>query len=177
LFDRDNTWRAYFENTPHWKETALGLTAPLLLTSVVLSMVFSRLSGGFVSYGPGHGFLVALIIGLIMAVFGVVMFALVIILMAGICDGKHDFSRAFAAVTFAMIPAWLAGIVGALIPWLGFFLALAGGIIGFVFLYQILPLALAIPEPKPSGPLCIFNSAGYRAASDGRDDFHWRQRE
>ena len=62
LFDRDNTWRTYFEKTPGWKDTALTLTGPLLLANVLLSMLFSRLSGGFVSYGFGHGFLVALFI-------------------------------------------------------------------------------------------------------------------
>lgn len=148
LLDRENTWRAYFENTPDWKETAISLTAPLILANVVLSMVFSRISGGFVSYGIGHGFLAALFISLFMAVIGVAVFAFVINLMAGVFDGKSDFSRAFAAVTFAMIPAWLAGIVGALIPWVGGFVALAGGIAGLVFLYQILPSALAIPAQK-----------------------------
>jgi hypothetical protein len=148
LLDRENTWRAYFENTPDWKDTAIALTAPLLLASVLLSMVFSRMSGGFVSYGLGQGFLMALLIGLFMAILGVVLFAFVINLMAGVFDGKSDFSRAFAAVTFAMIPAWLAAIVGALIPGIGFVVAMAGGITGLVFLYQILPLALAIPEQK-----------------------------
>jgi zinc transporter ZupT len=47
-----------------------------------------------------------------------------------------------------MIPSWLAAIVGALIPVVGLFVAVAGGIIGLVFLYQLLPLALAIPEQK-----------------------------
>ncbi len=148
LLDRENTWRGYFESTPDWKETAVSLTAPLILANVLLSVVFSRMSGGFVSYGIGHGFLVAVFISLVMAVIGVALFAFVINLMAGVFDGKSDFSRAFAAVTFAMIPAWLAGIVGALIPWVGVFVALAGGIVGLVFLYQILPLALAIPEQK-----------------------------
>ncbi|MSQ98570.1 MAG: DUF1282 domain-containing protein [Xanthomonadales bacterium] len=148
LLDRENTWRAYFENTPDWKETAISLTAPLILANVVLSMVLSRMSGGFVSYGIGHGFLSALFISLFMAVIVLAVFAVVINLMAGVFDGKSDFSRAFAAVTFAMIPAWLAGIVGALIPWVGVFVALAGVITALVFLYQILPLALAIPEQK-----------------------------
>jgi hypothetical protein len=148
LLDRENTWRMYFESSPDWKETAVTLTAPLLLVNVVLSIVFSRLSGGFVSYGIGQGFLEALVIGLLMAVSGVVLFALVINLMAGVFGGKSDFSRAFAAVTFAMIPSWLAAIAGALIPVIGLFVAMAGGIIGLVFLYQVLPLALAIPEQK-----------------------------
>jgi MFS family permease len=148
LLDRHNTWRTYFENTPEWKDTALTLTGPLLLASVLLSMVFSRLSGGFVSYGLGHGILVALFISVFMAVLGVALFSFVINLLSGIFGGKRDFARAFAAVTFAMIPAWLAGIVGALIPGVGVLVALVGGIIGLVFLYQILPLALAIPEQK-----------------------------
>jgi hypothetical protein len=148
LLDRENTWRTYFESSPDWKDTAVSLTAPLLLANVVLGIVFSRLSGGFFSYGPGQGFLGAMVIGLAMAIIGVILFTLVINQMAGVFGGKSDFSRAFAAVTFAMIPSWLAAIVGALIPVVGLFVAMAGGIIGLVFLYQILPLALAIPDQK-----------------------------
>ena len=148
LLDRENTWRAYFETSPDWKDTAVSLTAPLLLANIVLGIVFSRLSGGFFSYGHGQGFLGGLLIGLVMAIVGVILFTLVINLMAGVFGGKSDFSRAFAAVTFVMIPSWLAAIVGALIPVVGLFIAMAGGIIGLVFLYQILPLALAIPEQK-----------------------------
>ncbi len=148
LLDRENTWRAYFENTPDWKETAIALTAPLLFTNVLLTLVFSRMAGGFVSFGYQQAFLPALLIGLFLAAVGVAVFALILNVLAGVFEGKPDISRAFAAITFAMIPGWLAGVVGALIPLIGFFVALAGGVLGLVFLYQILPLGLAIPQQK-----------------------------
>jgi hypothetical protein len=62
--------------------------------------------------------------------------------------GKSDFSRAFAAVSLAMIPAWVAGIVGAAIPWVGALIGLAGAVVALVFLYQIMPLALGVPDSK-----------------------------
>ena len=148
LTDHENTWKSYFENIPTWQETAINLTAPLLLANVVLSVVFSRLIGGFSFVLPGQGFASALLITLLMAIIGVAVAVFVFNYLAGVFAGKPDISRAFAAVTFALIPAWIAGIIGALIPFIGFFVVLAGGVIALVFLYKIMPLALAIPQQK-----------------------------
>lgn len=148
LTDHENTWRTYFENTPVWQETAIILTVPLLLANVLLSMVFSRLSGGFSYAPPGQGFLSALLMLLVLAVAGVAVSVFVFNYLAGVFAGKPDLSRAFAAVTFAMMPAWLAGIIGALIPGIGFLISLAGGIVALVFLYKIMPLALDVPQHK-----------------------------
>ena len=148
LLDHENTWKTYLESNPDWKDTASLLTGPLLFANVILSMIFTSISGGFAYYAVGHGFFVGLLVGLIMAVIGVVVASLVVSFLAGKFGGKSDFSRAFAAVSLAMIPAWLAGIIAALIPGIGFFLALAGGIMSLVFLYKIIPLALDLPQSK-----------------------------
>jgi hypothetical protein len=68
--------------------------------------------------------------------------------LAGVFQGKPDFPRAFAAVSLAAVPAWLAGIVGALVPWVGILIALAGGVLCLFFLYKIMPLALGVPDSK-----------------------------
>ena len=148
LADHQNTWKSYFENCPSWQETAVLLTIPLVVANVLLSQIFSRFSGGFVYGVSGHGFIAALLIGLILAALGVAIMSMVINLLAGVFGGQSDFSRAFAAVSLVMIPAWLAGIVGSLIPWVGFLVALAGGITSLVFLYKIIPLALGVPGEK-----------------------------
>jgi hypothetical protein len=62
--------------------------------------------------------------------------------------GKANFSRAFAALSLVAIPAWIAGIVGAAVPWVGGLISLAGAIIALVFLYKIIPLALEVPDTK-----------------------------
>ena len=148
LLDHDNTWKSYLEPNPAWKDTALVLTVPLILTNVLLSLLFSRMSGGFAFYDPGYGVLTALVIGLLMAVIAVAVASFVFHYLAGVFGGKPDFSRSFGAVSLAMIPAWVAGVVGSLIPWVGWLIAIAGGITSLVFLYKIMPLALGIPENK-----------------------------
>jgi len=148
LLDHTATWNDYLAENPGWKDTAIVLTGPLLVANIVLSVIFSRLIGGFAYYGYGSNFFVALLMGLIMAVIGFLIAVFVFNFLAGVFNGKPDFNRAFAAVSLAAIPAWVAGIVASIIPSVGFLIAMAGGIISLVFLYKILPLALEVPNEK-----------------------------
>jgi len=146
LMDPNTTWNNYLGENPAWKQTALVLTGPLIVANIFLSLLLSRLLGGFAYYGYHSSFLTALVIGLVMAAVGFTLAVLVFNFLAGPFKGEPDFSRAFAAVSLAAIPAWIAGIVGALIPWVGWLIALAGGILSLVFMYRILPLALKLPD-------------------------------
>jgi len=148
LFDRENTWQTYLAGNPPWLQTATVLTGPLLLSNLVLTLIFSRMTGGYYSYGYGANFFVALIMGIVMSVIAFALAAFVFSFLAGTFGGKPSFDRSFAAISLASIPALLAGILGALIPGVGFFISLAGGILSLVFLYQILPLALEVPGEK-----------------------------
>ncbi|MBT8073723.1 MAG: YIP1 family protein, partial [Xanthomonadales bacterium] len=85
---------------------------------------------------------------LIMGAVGFAVVVLVFNFLAGIFKGTPNFSRAFAAVSLAVIPAWVAGALAGLIPYLGFLIAMAGGILSLVFLYRIMPLALGVPDEK-----------------------------
>ncbi|MGB7450877.1 MAG: Yip1 family protein [Lysobacterales bacterium] len=148
LLDHENTWKTYLEDCPGWQQTALVLTAPLFILNVLLSLIFSRLTGGYAIYGYQGSWFTALIMSLVMGAIG---FALVVFLfnfLAGVFKGTPNFSRAFAAVSLAVIPAWVAGALAGLIPYLGVLIALAGGIMSLVFLYRIMPLALDVPEDK-----------------------------
>lgn len=148
LLDHENTWKNYLDENPGWQKTALLLSGPLLIANVLLSLIFSRLLGGYAYYGYSSNFFVALIMGLLLAAIGLAIAVFVFNFLAGTFKGKPDFSRAFAAVSLAAIPAWVAGIVGALIPAIGFFITIAGGIASLVFMYKIMPLALEVPDEK-----------------------------
>ncbi len=148
LMDPQATWNSYLGENPDWQQTAVVLTGPLIVANVLLSLLLSRMLGGFAYYGYASSFPAALVVGLIMAVIGFMVAVLVFNFMAGPFKGQPDFSRAFAAVSLAAIPAWVAGIVGALIPWVGWMIALAGGILSLVYLYRIMPLALKLPDDK-----------------------------
>lgn len=148
LLNHEATWNEYLADNPSWQQTAVVLTGPLIVLNVVLGLIFARVVGGYTSYGFQSNFVSALVLGLVMAVIGFFVAVLVFNFLAGVFKGKPDFSRAFAAVTLAAIPAWIAGIVGALIPGIGFLITLAGGIVSLVFLYKIMPLALGVPADK-----------------------------
>lgn len=142
------TWESYLGENPEWKSTLVVLTAPLLLANAILGLLLSRMMGTMSMFGLGGNWLSALVLGLIMAAIGFLVAVLVFNFLAGVFGGKPDFSRAFAAMSLAAIPAWIAGIVGAAIPWLGGLISLAGAIVSLVFLYKIMPLALGVPDTK-----------------------------
>jgi len=148
LLDHENTWKTYLEDCPGWQQTALVLTGPLFVFNVLLSLIFSRMTGGYAMYGYQGSWFTALIIGLVMGAVGFTIAVLVFNFLAGVFKGTPDFSRAFAAVSLAVIPAWVAGPLAGLIPYLGFLIAIAGGILSLVFLYRIIPLALNVAEEK-----------------------------
>jgi len=148
LLDPRNTWKSYLEQNPPWQDTAIQLTGPLIIANVLLTLIFSRLSGGYVYFGYGQNFLAALVSGLVFASIGFAVVVAAFSFLAGVFDGKNQFSKAFAAISLAAIPSWVAGVVGAIIPWIGWLLALAGAILSLVYMYRIIPLALEVPEEK-----------------------------
>lgn len=149
LMDPKATWRSYLGKNPGWQETAVVLAGPLILVSVIAQVIFSRLWGSWAPQGyPGVNILLALILGLVVSVLGLAILAGAFYLLAAQFGGKKNFDRAFAAVSLAMIPAYLAAALGALIPWIGLLIAWAGLIVTLVFLYQIMPLALSVPDDK-----------------------------
>ena len=148
LLDHQATWKSYLEENPGWQQTAVVLTGPLILANVVLSIILSRMIGGFAYSGYYSNVFAALFWGLVMAALGFTIAVFVFNFLAGVFKGKSNFSRAFAAVSLAAIPAWVAGVLAALIPFVGFLIALAGGIMSLVFMYRIMPLALGVPDNK-----------------------------
>lgn len=149
LLDHEATWRSYLGENPGWKKTAFLLVGPLIISSVVLQIIFSRVIGGISMYAyPGANFLVALIVGLIMAAVGFVVLAGAFSFLASQFDAKKNFDRAFAAVALALIPGYIAGIIGALIPGIGGLISLAGFVLSLFFLWKIMPMTLEVPQEK-----------------------------
>jgi hypothetical protein len=102
----------------------------------------------FSAYAMQSNWIVSVVLGVLFAVIGVVVASFVFNLLAGVFKGTPNFSRAFAAFSLAAIPAWLANAVAPLVPYLGGLLGLAGAIASLVFMYKIIPLALAVPQDK-----------------------------
>lgn len=141
------TWERYLGENPGWQRTAMELTVPLVVVAILIGWLLSVIFGGYFYYGYGHGPVMALLFGLVSAAISVTVLSFVVSFLAGKFGGEANFDRAFAGVSLAIIPGW-AGVAVSGIPIIGPLLQLAGTIIGLVFLYKIIPLAVRVPESK-----------------------------
>jgi hypothetical protein len=148
LLNPTDTWSSYLGENPDWKDTLVVLTAPLILASVILGLLLSRIMGTMSPFAVGNSWFSALFFGLVLTCIGFAIAVFVFNFLADVFGGKADFSRAFAAISLVFIPAWIAGIIGSAVPWLGGLISLAGAITSLVFLYKIIPLALSVPDNK-----------------------------
>ncbi|MEX2498568.1 MAG: Yip1 family protein [Wenzhouxiangellaceae bacterium] len=141
------TWESWLGENPGWQRTAVELTIPLIVAAVIIGWLLSVMLGGYFYFGYGRGVVLGLIVGLIAAGISIAVLSFVVSAFAGMFGGQANFDRAFAAVSLATIPTW-AGVALGGIPFIGWLLQLAGSIIGLVFLYKIIPLAVRVPEEK-----------------------------
>ena len=140
------TWEAYLGEVPGWQKTAIQLTAPLVVAAVLVGWLLALILGGIFMFG-GRGLLLGLILALLWAGIAVTVMSFAVSLLAGTFGGRNDFDRAFAGVSLAYIPGWV-GMALSGIPFIGWLFSLIGTIVGLVFLYRIIPLAVNVPEDK-----------------------------
>jgi len=146
LLEPRATWQSYAAENRGWQDTAVLVTLPLIIVSFVLAGVLSLIFGGYGAFGTGMGF-GAWLVSLVMALIGIAIAAFIFSYLAGLFRGRHDFNKGLAAVSLAAIPGYLGNIVG-VVPFIGWIVSLALGIISLVFLYQIIPLYLDVPQEK-----------------------------
>lgn len=146
LIDPRATWQSYATENRSWQDTAMLLTLPLIVGSWIgagiLSLIFRRYS----LFGAGAGFghwLFSLIVTLIEIGIASLIFAY----LAGVFEGRNDYNKGLAALSLAAVPGYVGNIVSP-IPFIGWIVMLALGIVSLVFLYQIMPMYLEVPEDK-----------------------------
>jgi hypothetical protein len=148
LLDHRNTWSRWLDEQPGWQLTLWRLAGPLIVLYAVLDPLFSRLMGTGLPTAFRPNLIVEMLQNLVQGTLGFAVITFVTGFLAGKMGGRTDYERAFAAVSIVSVPGVIGSIVGALIPWLGGLIMLAGGIVSLVFLYKIQPLALDVPEPE-----------------------------
>lgn len=146
LLEPRATWQSYAAENRSWQDTAMLLTAPLILGSFILAGLLSLIFGSRGAFGAGAG-LGGWIVGLVMAFVGVAVASFIFSYLAGLFKGRHDFNRGLAALSLAAIPGYLGNIIG-VVPFIGWLVSLALGIVSLVFLYKIIPLYLDVPQEK-----------------------------
>jgi hypothetical protein len=76
--------------------------------------------------------------------------ALIINALAGTFNGQKDMVQALKTVAYSWTAAWIAGIA-VIIPWIGWLIALLGGIYSIYLLYLGLPFTMKCPPEKSGG--------------------------
>ncbi len=80
----------------------------------------------------------------------VYVMALIINALAPTFGGQKDMVQALKTVAYAWTASWVAGIA-VIVPWLGWLIAIAGGIYSIYLLYLGLPYTMKCPAEKAGG--------------------------
>lgn len=142
LFEPQSTWRAYSSEANSWMQTARELTLPLIVGTLILTLILSIVFNDPVFLQLGLG---GWLFGAVFGFAGFMIVAFILAILAGVFNGNNDFDKAFAAVSLTAVPSY-AGIVLGTLPWIGMLLSLGLMIYALVLLYRIIPDYLAVPE-------------------------------
>lgn len=148
LTDPAGAWQKYFAEETRWRDTAVILTAPVVIFNALLMAIFTSMFGAYGGLLPSGGFWGTLISSLVGASLGVFIASFIFSFLAGKLGGKSNFDKAFAALSLAWVPAFLGGVVSVVVPFVGALVALAAAVLSLVYLYRLLPLALELPDSK-----------------------------
>ncbi|MBO9664328.1 Yip1 family protein [Dokdonella sp.] len=94
--------------------------------------------------------LTAAILGYVLSLALVYVMALIIDALAPTFGGQKNQVQALKAVGYSYTASWVAN-VGLIVPWIGFLIALAGGIYAIYLLYLGLPATMKAPPEKAAG--------------------------
>jgi Yip1 domain len=147
LLEPRKAWESFHKENLGWQSTAMVLTLPLVVVTAVLVTILAWIFRSQYMIGYGGGGLLGLVLGIIFSLVGIAIATFVFSYLAGVFKGKHDINRGLAAISLAAIPANAGSILGTL-PWIGWILSIALGILGLVYLYKLIPLYFEVPEDK-----------------------------
>ena len=120
-----------------------GYALPLMLLPVVGTIIGSGLLGPLgLMFGVAMG-----LVSLIASIIGIFISALIINALASSFGSVANQGRAFQLVIYSNTSAWVAGIL-AIIPVLGGFAAMIGGLYGIYLMYLGLPHTMKTPDDK-----------------------------
>ncbi len=146
LFDAADTWRAYRPDSGDWRRTAVLITIPVIVMSMLVAWLLGLVTGGSALFGV-RPTLVQTLMAIVSGLLGLALAAFIFSYLAGMFGGRHDFARAFAALSLAYVPAAVGQALSSL-PLIGWLLSLGLAIYSLVLLWQIIPLYLDVPGDK-----------------------------
>lgn len=145
ITDPRNTWQEFVNENPGWKTTAKLITAPLIISTAVLTYILSMIFRSYQPYGAMTGSFRFFVLSLVFTFLGYFIFSAVIAYLAGYFKGKNNFDMALGAVTLAAVPAAIGSVVGTL-PFIGPIFSIVLSIYSLVLLYRNIPVFLNVPQ-------------------------------
>lgn len=123
---------------------------PVIFTFLKMSLIGVSIPfAGTIRIGIGAG-LTQMVVGYVLSLVMVFVMALIIDALAPTFGGQKNQVQALKAAAYAYTASWVAGI-GSILPFLGFLIALAGGIYSIYLLYLGLPHTMKSPPDKAAG--------------------------
>jgi len=113
------------------------------------TLIGHSLFGVTVTTPVGAG-LASMVLGYVLSLVVLYVVALVINALAPTFGAEKDQVQALKTATYAWTASWVAGIA-VILPWIGWLLALAGGIYSIYLLYLGLPHTMKAPQDKAIG--------------------------
>lgn len=128
---------------------AIVAAFPVVAGFIKGSLIGTTIFGLTVRTPIGMG-IVGMVLQYVMALAIAYVVALIINALAPTFGGQKDMVQALKTVAYAWTASWVAGIA-VIIPWLGWLIALAGGIYSIYLLYLGLPHTMKCPPEKAAG--------------------------
>jgi hypothetical protein len=128
---------------------AIVAALPVIAHFIKNSLIGTGAFGITVRIPIGMG-IVAMVLQYVLALVLVYLLALIISALAPTFDGQKDQVQALKTVAYSWTAYWVAGIL-VILPWLGWLIAIAGGIYGIYLLYLGLPETMRCPPDKAGG--------------------------
>src|SRR5690554_4082688 len=135
-----------------------GLYTGYIMLLAAIPAVSGFIKGSLIGHGvfgitvttPILAGLVGMVLGYVLGLVVLYLVAMIVNALAPTFGGRKDQVQALKAVGYAWTAAWVAGIA-VVVPWLGWLLALAGGIYSIRLLYLGLPHTMKCPPEKSLG--------------------------
>lgn len=140
------------------QETVAGIYRNYILILAAVPVVASFIKMAILGYGamgitirmPFGSALASAIVSYALSLVLVYVVALIVNALAPTFGGQKNTIQALKVVAYAYTASWVAGI-GVLVPWLGWLIALAGGVYAIYLLYLGLPVLMQAPQEKAGG--------------------------
>ncbi|HEY8327175.1 MAG TPA: Yip1 family protein [Rhodanobacter sp.] len=128
---------------------AIVAALPIIAGFIKGSLIGTSAFGITVRAPVGMG-IVGMVLHYVLALVIVYVVALIINALAPTFGGQKDMVQALKTVAYAWTASWVAGIA-VIVPWLGWLIAIAGGIYSIYLLYLGLPHTMKCPPEKAGG--------------------------